>query len=183
MTAPLNGWQRLWIVVSAIYLLVVVGTVGFVWPTFETTDHRPEFIQRMPEAMRAHIAASYASEWEAREDKSGTTRQVMPNGAVLIIQSNRASKLKEIRAKYPQYNDLSNAQLVAKFPEYKDLSPVVWDDEAEGVVSAYFTVVDAAVRDGRRSTIEYALFAWIIPVAAIYALGGAVAWVRRGFRR
>jgi uncharacterized protein len=42
----LNGWQRLWIIVSVPYLVLVVALTTLLWPTAATTGHRDEFITR-----------------------------------------------------------------------------------------------------------------------------------------
>jgi hypothetical protein len=186
MAARLNGWQRLWIVVSVLYLLSVVVLTAIFWPTFETTEHQEEFIARMPQDARMLVVASYASEWSAREDRRGFVH-IMPNRAVLLLQGAADPRLVGIRKKYPEYNDLSDAELVsrlrAKFPEYADLAaPVIADGDIQKVVTAYFGVVQQATRTARWSIAKIALLAWLIPCVALYAFGWAVAWVRRGFR-
>jgi len=82
----LNGWQRLWVVISTLYLVLVAGLVYPGWPTFERTAHRDVFVARMPDEARKHVVASYVSEWSAREDRNGV-HHVMPNGAVLVLRS------------------------------------------------------------------------------------------------
>src|SRR5690349_713287 len=106
MTARLNGWQRLWVVVSALYLILVVGVIYMEWPTFERTRHRNEFIRQLPDEARRHVVASYASEFDAREDRSGYVLNVLPNGAVLVIRGTLDPRLAAIRKKYPEYHDL-----------------------------------------------------------------------------
>ena len=60
----LNGWQRLWIVIMALYLILVGGTMYLEWPTVERMRHRDEFITRMPAELKAHVDAAYDSEYE-----------------------------------------------------------------------------------------------------------------------
>jgi hypothetical protein len=38
MAVRLNGWQRLWVVLSALYLLLVAGVTILFWPTAVTTS-------------------------------------------------------------------------------------------------------------------------------------------------
>jgi len=183
----LNGWQRLWVVLSALWLVVVVGFTVFLWPTSKTMWHRDEFIRRMPADARAHVAASYSSKWQAREDRSGV-HQLLPNGAVLIVRGTPDPRLAAVRKKYPQYNDLTDSQLAsalrAKFPEYADLASddFVADEDVRKVVQAYFDVVEDATRAARWSAIGSAVLIWLAPCFGLYILGWAVAWVRRGFR-
>jgi hypothetical protein len=153
------------------------------------TTHRPEFIARLPEDMRKHIVAAYASEWSAREDHSGYIHHLFPNGAVFVIRGRTDPRLAAVRNKYPQYNDLSDAELASalstKRPaEYGDLVPdaFVLDEDFEKVISAYDRVVADATHAARWSFSGYALLAWLIPCGSLYALGWSVAWIRRGFR-
>ncbi len=188
MTIRLSGWQRLWIVVSILYLVAVVVFAILWWPTNATTGHRDEFISRMPNEARTHVVASYASEWSAREDPSGHIHEGFPNGAVLVIRGTPDSRLAAIRKKYPQYNDLSDAKLAsalrAKFPEYADLQAdsFVADEDIRKVAQAYWDVVTGATRAARRSLTIYALLGGVVPCLMLYALGWSVGWVRRGFR-
>lgn len=63
MKARLNGWQRLWVIISILYLLPVVGINIMFWPSPETTWHRDEFITRMPAELRGKIEGAYASKY------------------------------------------------------------------------------------------------------------------------
>jgi len=92
----LNGWQRLWVVLSALWLVVVVGFTVFLWPTSKTMWHRDEFIRRMPADARAHVAASYSSKWQAREDRSGV-HQLLPNDAELTVLELRRDKTRSLK--------------------------------------------------------------------------------------
>ena len=87
MTIRLNGWQRLWIVVSLLYLVPIVALNLLTWPIAASTLHRDEFITRMPTDLRAHVDAAYGSEYErnqhnylgAREVKAKTTAPTRTN--------------------------------------------------------------------------------------------------------
>lgn len=81
----LNGWQRLWVSVSVLYLIVLAGAVAKGWPRPEATPHRDEFIDRMPASRRA-ILSVYAGEFWANEHDAPRGRRItVPNGAVLVF--------------------------------------------------------------------------------------------------
>jgi hypothetical protein len=61
MKIQLNGWQRLWVLVSIFYLLPVAGIALITWPRPETTRHRDEFIARMSVELREKIEGAYPS--------------------------------------------------------------------------------------------------------------------------
>jgi len=183
----LNGWQRLWVVVSVLYLLAVVILVAVSWPTVATTWHKEEFITQMPEDARKFVVASYANQWSAQDGRGGFI-EIMPNGAVLLLGAPADPRLVALRKKYPQYDDLSDTELVsalrAKFPEYANLSDsVIRDEDFQKVVKAYSAILNEAARTARWSSVRFGLLMWLIPCIGLYALGWAVAWVRRGFSR
>jgi hypothetical protein len=173
MTPRLNGWQRLWIVISVLYLLPIVAVAIITWPTAPTTWHRDEFITRMPAELRAHVDAAYDSEYawnkhhypgetklEAKKPPKGKDAPLppgfvllsapvsFPNGAVLDV---RAAKE-------------GDAQSDAR------------------VARAYWAVVEAEVRATRWTMVWQMALVWLAPCLTLYALGWAAAWVRRGFR-
>jgi hypothetical protein len=67
MKIRLNGWQRLWVILSILYLLLVVCVTILFWPTPETMGHRDEFITMMPADLRARVEAAYTSKWKWEE--------------------------------------------------------------------------------------------------------------------
>jgi hypothetical protein len=158
----LNGWQRLWIVLSAIYLLLIAGLTIVFWPTPETTGHREEFLTRMPADLRGKVDAAYSStfQWEEamkRATPPGTTPGfipdpqpvTLPNGAVLQIRVTKKGDTE---------------------PDFR-------------VADAYWAVVQSATRAARWQTAWAMALVWLVPCLTLYALGWAVAWVRRGFSR
>jgi hypothetical protein len=188
MATRLNGWQRLWIVVCVLYLIPVASILYMGWPTFERTPHRDAFITDMPDEVRKHVVASYASELLAQEDRTGYIHNALPNGAVLVVRGTADPRLAAIRKKFPEYNDLSDARLAsalsAKFPDYAGIvgDAFVTDEELQRVVQTYYVLVERAVRAARWSSAWSALLVWLIPYLALYAFGWTTGWVRRGFR-
>jgi hypothetical protein len=73
MKIRLNGWQRIWVILSFIYLLLVVGVTILFWPTPETTYHRDEFITLMPAKLRDKVEGAYRSGYEREEARRKKT--------------------------------------------------------------------------------------------------------------
>jgi hypothetical protein len=151
----LNGWQRLWILVSVLYLIFVGFFTYVFWPTVETTWHRKEFIERMPADVRQHVSAAFSSQYEAdREEREVKAKypkvewdgrpQILPNGAVLIVKGDDFQRF--------------NAMMV------------------------YSEIISAEVKAQRRVTVGYAALAWLVPCLLLYAFGWVIGWVYRGFR-
>jgi hypothetical protein len=96
----------------------------------------------------------------------------------------RAQFAARLKAKYPEYADLTDEELVTrtlqKFPYYSSyiLAPGV----PEGWVVVPSETTRALNRANSNSAIRFALMLWLLPPAALYAFGCSVRWVYRGFK-
>lgn len=159
MRLRLNGWQRLWILVSVLYLLLVGSLAYAFWPTLESTRHRAEFIERMPADVRKQINGAYASQWEADQEAKDVSR-TLPPGFVLKGREGRLQVLP---------NGAVFRVVGSEFEQFR-------------VLAAYVDVVDAEVKAQRWATARTVALAGLVPCLALYALGWAIGWVYRGFR-
>lgn len=57
MTMKLGGWQRLWVVVAVLYLLVVAGVTWSTWPA--SVSHEYTLYSRIPSEARTRILNSH----------------------------------------------------------------------------------------------------------------------------
>ena len=105
MAVRLNGWQQLWIVLCALYAVLVATVLYLVWPTPGQTYHREDFISRMPTYFQKFVIAAYPSEfakeqtWKRLSGEKGkkVTVEVLdsldaktidfPNGAILTVRA------------------------------------------------------------------------------------------------
>ena len=194
MALRLNGWQRLWIVVSILYLIPVVGIAALAWPTPEATSHRDEFIKRLPAELRAQVEGAYRSEYDWKEAwkrrggdsfQPDTAAQGKPTKT--ISGRRRASTARETG---PDLAALNRDLTDLPGPAYFDNGAVLdiraakkGDAEPDVRVGrAYWEIVETEIRHARLALIGGAALWWVIPSVALYALGWSVAWVRRGFR-
>jgi hypothetical protein len=168
----LNGWQRLWLVVSVLYFVLVVALTVLFWPTEERTWHRDEFITSMPAELRAQVVAAYASEWSRQEALKAQELRRPPE------QAKRMPKEKSA----PPPPDLVPVSRLS-FPNGAVLDVLVAKDgDSAPVAYAYMAVVESATRSARRTFTWTMLLVWLAPCLTLYALGWATGWVRRGFR-
>lgn len=143
----LNGWQRLWIVLSVL-LVLPVG-----WVSFHTAPKAKDLIDwrvsQSIELVGKHLEA--------------TTPGYKYEGRLTVRQE--------------YYSDLSDEQIIdrlhSKFADKVDLAKI--DLEYEKKQAAL------PVEIGKHAGL--ALLAWLLPVGVVYALGTAVAWVIRGFKK
>ncbi len=185
MVRGLNGWQRLWVVLSVLYLLVVVGFAALLWPTAAGTWHRKEFIKRMPGELQAHVDGAYESKssWEEAWKKR------------VIPETNKPQTGRKAPAAVSKSQTDKNAGLPPGFVLVSE--PVTFPNGAvldirvakEGdtvpdarVGPAYWAVVEREASAARRTMVWQTALVWFIPCLTLYVFGSAVAWVRRGFQ-
>ncbi len=202
MKIQLNGWQRLWVLISILYLLPVAGITMITWPTPETTWHRDEFIAQMPAELRAHVDGAYDSKWKWEEawkkrvtaSDEATTKA--PKGKKVSPSSGNpltGNLEKDLSPTTPRFNltpppppDFVLLSEPVSFPNGAVLQVHVakeGDTKADvRVAAAYWVVVESASRAARWTMVWQMALVWLIPCLTLYALGWATAWVRRGFK-
>ncbi len=186
MTVRLNGWQRLWIVLSVLYLLSVIGLTMALWPTPETTRHRDELLTRMPPELRARVLAAYESEWTFEE----AWKKIPPppdagrkasKGLYLTPFGSKPSTLAPLAPGVTLFSE------PVSFPNgaVLEIQVAKEGDPAHDarVAAAYWAAVEAAARAERWTRLRQMALVWVTPCMTLYALGWATAWVRRGFGR
>src|ERR1700730_1736929 len=122
MKIRLNGWQRIWVILSSIYLLLGVSVTILFWPTPETTYHRNEFITLMPAKLREKVEGAYRSSYEREE--AWRKKAASPVGFI------------------PDPVEFPNGALL-------DVRAAEQEGDAERVAAAYWAVVESATRAER----------------------------------
>lgn len=182
MKVRLNGWQRLWGILSIVYLLPVVGTTVIVWPKPETTGHRAEFIAEMPAALRETIDAAYSDEFHWRE----ALKKLRPAPADPDPPSVSRIYPEKDRSPRPSAPDFVRISESVRFPNGAVLLiRVAKEEDTEAdvrVADAYWAIVKSATGAERWTMVWRMALVWVIPCLMLYALGLAMARVRRRFR-
>ena len=157
---PLNGWQRLFVVVAALYALIVIAVA----------------IATAPK--RSEVTRSWA--WETLElleaDVKRTTKQE------ITAAQFRASK--DLAGK----DDEQVARKLAEDARSIDVTDTAKQDLARyktevGVLADRFEAKLKELPSEQLKHAGLALAAWLIPSTSVLVLGYATAWVIRGFRR
>lgn len=87
MAITLNGWQRLWVVLSSIYLVVVVTVVAFNFPRPDGITHTPDLLKKLsPESQSLLICGEGGFCFPRDSDIK------MPNGALLQFKEGVSEK-------------------------------------------------------------------------------------------
>lgn len=89
----LGGWQRLFIFVATLYLIVVAIFAAFNYPKVETTHHRTEFYERMSKESVAILANAH--------NNRDIVRAKMPNNHVIsFATSTPQEQMEKISREY-----------------------------------------------------------------------------------
>lgn len=170
----LNGWQRLWVLLSMIYGLAVFIFSLLLFPDSNTYDQRRVY---------AYIesASKYNNVYNTLIKAGFSPKEIEEH----IAKGNKLEESKisdeslespqDIRNKY--YSDLSDAQLINKIREkyYKKI-------DFNKIESEYQKDLNA-LKNEKFQFIGLAMLAWVIPIGAIYLLGMSIKWVIQGFQR
>jgi hypothetical protein len=158
MQWKLNGWRRLWIVLSVIYLM---GICWFGFGALPAVDsyEQAKAIFYLSESFDADMEFSRAIDDRAGEDKANQDRI---RGARLVRSTTHeeetdAEVVKRIGDKYAGKIDFTKL-----------------DAEAAATIDAQ--------KNRRSAFIVSTTVYWIVPVLALYLLGSVIGWVLRGFR-
>jgi hypothetical protein len=193
MKVRLNGWERLWVILSFVYLLLVVGVTILFWPTPEGMWHRDEFIAMLPADLRVGVEAAYTSRWKWEEEWK---RNVSPPDArrplTGLEKIDRDLALTPYNANpapkpspWPKGFTLFSEPVI--FPNGSVLEiRVAKDGDTQHdvrVAVAYWAVIESATRTERWTRLWQMALVWLIPCVVLYASGWAIAWVRRGFAK
>lgn len=202
MIKKLNGWQRLWVVVSGLYLCLVAVYMTLTLPTPEKIPHSPTFYDQLRPELKKKIVTTSAIEhgpWEDYQRQSETP--VGKKGDWIVVEERpapkgNAQKLQEewdkaepLPLNYDSYSDeelekIAGIQTVRTpnghvliFPSgltVKDMTEVAQD---------YQRIVIKAASKKQLHYIFMALLFWAGPVIILYVSGWSVGWVHRGFKK
>ena len=81
MTFTFNGWQRLWVLMSSLYLIIMCAYVVLQFPSPEKYSHNSELLKKLLEESRALLVPADKEGWTDVENVG--TDVEMPNGAIL----------------------------------------------------------------------------------------------------
>jgi hypothetical protein len=160
MMKRFNGWQRLWIILSALY---VVPVMLFTANSIAESEHYLNSTR-----------VSYALKTFADHPQNKKIE-------ILPIEKKRELALDSARARLrlagkPQDDRQTDEEFVRNLSEkWRDSIDFSGIDAVNQEMIEQFSLVKVKV-------IGYSFLAWLVPVALVYALGLSVGWIVRGFR-
>ena len=172
MILKFNGWQRLWLLVSSIYFVIVSVFVILNFPQPEKVPDEPAFVKKLSPQSRA-LLVQRGNEWR-----------------VVCIYDKTQAKVRLAEADVPFREDQEGWQnLEAEdadvvMPNGRSLSFKKGVSEKDMSIAAreYWALITATANERRWSLIGFAALWWIVPSIALYIFGKAIGWVYHGFR-
>jgi hypothetical protein len=176
MIKKLNGWQRLWVVVSGLYLCLVVVYVTLTLPTPANIPHSQTFYDQLrPELKNKMDEWMVISETPApKKNAQQKLQEEWDKSETLPLSNYSDEELRKIAG--IQSVEMPNGH-VLHFP-----SKLPAKDKTE-VTQDYWRIVEKAASQKRLHYLFMALLFWSGPVIILYVLGWSVGWVRRGFKK
>jgi len=170
----LKGWQRLSILLSAIWLVVVVaGTIVFL---ITATGVLKVLLESGEAAAGGGWAkASIQIVWDDPSTGFGFRGNIMPNPFTATRDMAAA------RDKYPDLDDATFAR------SWQKAYPNVNFDEVNALFEDNLSELQGLYREGRTEVVlrtsGLGFLFWLVPSILIYLVAWGVVWVWRGFRK
>jgi hypothetical protein len=199
----LNGWQRLWVLGTVGYLVVVAVVTANGWPTRATWPHSDRLLVLMPADSRAKLGSAPTVCPEAmykwlRVKGTGddvTITPAIPNdrgelavdgihcGGVILDPGQRLSPL--VWSRVEMQLSLRPGPVTELMPNGHRLEfpPGTPSSTVDRVSRDYMSAIDRSLASERWQVVGWATASWLIPSALVYDLGWTVGWVARGFRK
>ncbi len=152
----MNGWKRLWVLASGIYLVVVVVIAAMSFPKPESVHHTQALYDQLAPEVKQKILGNENSE-NYREEKRTYLEEARNRDLVTEVE-------------------MPNKHIMVFLKQ-------VPKQEMEAAAKQYWSVVEKTATKQRARHIGFAFLWWALPVLALYVLGWSVGWVYRGFRK
>ena len=161
LVARLGGWWRLWIVASVIYGAIVAVFNWNSYPRVESISYEASHLKLLSDRTLQILAGRLQA-------------QIPPPPPGFVID--QSSIPKPGWAGDPIILEMPNGQ------EFK-VPANTSTEQSKEVAEDYVRVLYLRANERRISALLHAFLAWAVPCLLVLALGWAVSWIYRGFRR
>jgi hypothetical protein len=172
----LNGWQRLWAVAMVLWALPVLFVTYLDWPIARNISDK-DVLKRMNPADARQLADAATAPRLFEADRSRLDKivhQMETNGESSTNIQTVVDDFKQMHAK-PEVVIVDDDGTEHVFPPGFD------PKRGAAIVRGQVSGLHMVLRLRRAALAGQALASWAIVAAVVYALGWAVAWIRRGF--
>jgi hypothetical protein len=199
-----NGWQRLWVLGSVLYAIVIISVASFTFPTGSDVETRRS--AELQEAKqhkvyvhgRGRITVEQAEGILKRaEQLSASERQELLGIDPPLIPENSSpgsfgydlERFRELRALAEKHggtevdpDNQGTRIILAPDGQYAEVFNARTAEKRRQLINAKYDAELGTLGERRRNFVGWAVAAWIGPLMALYAFGWSVGWVIRGFR-
>jgi hypothetical protein len=188
----LNGWQRLWVVVAVVWMLPVLVLSYPLWPTITGVPKADVYIRMKPDDGRRLLDYNpFASIGGIPDAPKGITQ--VPSGndpfaayGGAALQNGQPLRLPPGATLVPEFTDIrplpgNEGPVVDIDGHTVQFKKNIPQEDMNQTARAYDSILRHILALKRMAFVGEALASWMVPAVALYALGWAIGWVRRGF--
>jgi len=176
----LNGWHRLWILLSAIYFILVTSYVILEFPKTENIPHQSEFYKKLSKKSAAMIWTNNLEDALALGHEITTDftpvkeedENVKPKGEKSF--ADEALGTEDID--FHEIIEMPNKHTI-------EFNAKLSEDDKKIASQEYWRIVEQKASEKRHHLLLYAFLFWLAPCMGSYALGWSVNWVYKGFKQ
>lgn len=155
MIQRLNGWQRLWVLISVLYgIVVIILTISYL-----------------------------PSETKIRSQWAGEILDIIADDANEEFKTNYSNKFYGYSLRNEIYKDLSDDDIISRTTSKPDLFTNESNKKKFDALRPKYGKALAELPLDIIKAIGVGLFWWIIPIGFLYVIGASIAWVIKGFTR
>lgn len=186
----LNGWQRLWILLSTTYFIFVTSYVILEFPQAEDIPHQSKFYEKLSKKSAGMIwPATHEDALALGVEISDLYREAV--GSVLPDYVLKAFSWEDYQ------KAIRNRNLEAGGDNHIDFYPTIEmpnkhtiqfknkssKDDMNAASKEYWLGVEEKTTEKKMHFLVNAFLSWIIPCILLYVAGCGIHWVYKGFRK
>lgn len=186
----LNGWHRLWILLSASYFILVTSYVILEFPKAEDIPHQSELYKKLSKKSAGMIwPATHEDALALGVDVSELYKEAVGSGLPdyvrkafswedyqEAIRTGRHEAGNDNQIDFHPIIEMPNKHTI----EFKNK---LSKEDMNAASKEYWLGIEEKTIEKRLHFMFYAFLSWIIPCMLVYVAGRSIHWVYRGFRQ
>lgn len=170
MKIKLNGWQRIGVVLNAIYLIIIIIIAWYEWPTQKQIES--SWVYSALDAIRKP-ESPYAYKLRESRFKDISDRE--------LIELINSRFLEHLKTSKPGTAAFLIAQLEGELVTPGETIAQQCEEKLKEVNLRYQKEIESLGID-RLKIVGIFIMWWIIPSGIVYLLGFSIGWIYRGFK-
>lgn len=174
----LNGWHRLWILLSVIYFILVTSYVILEYPKAENIPHQSDFYKKLSKK------SAYMINPENYEDAlalGGKDVSASPEMQPVTIEKTGQKGYYSPKTGFIALDEMQPVKMPNKHTIY--FKAKLSEEDMTIASEEYWRIVKQEATEKRLHLLFYAFLYWVVPCLGFYAFGWSISWVYRGFKQ